>query len=202
LLFILLINLLPSQETTMFAIPEQFSAASKANLEAQLSMISALTAKAFEGVEKMIDLNLNVAKASLEESNSAVKQLLAAKDPQAWLSVAAAQAQPNAEKALAYGRHLATIASGVQAEFNKAAEAQIAESSRKVLELVEEVSKNAPAGSENAVALLKSAIGNANAGYEQLTKTTKQAVEALETNLNNAVSQFQAPKAAARAGKK
>jgi phasin family protein len=186
----------------MFAIPEQFSAASKANLEAQLSMISALTAKAFEGVEKMIDLNLNVAKASLEESNSAVKQLLAAKDPQAWLSVAAAQAQPNAEKALAYGRHLATIASGVQAEFNKAAEAQIAESSRKVLELVEEVSKNAPAGSENAVALLKSAIGNANAGYEQLTKTTKQAVEALETNLNNAVSQFQAPKAAARAGKK
>lgn len=187
----------------MFAVPEQFSAASKANLEAQLSMFSALTNKAFEGVEKMIDLNLNVAKASLEESNAAAKQFLAVKDPQEWLSLAASQAQPNAEKALAYGRHLATIASTVQAEFNKAAEAQIAETSRKVLELVEEVSKNAPAGSENAVALLKSAIGNANAGYEQLTKTTKQAVEAIETNLNNAVSQFgQAVPKAARAGKK
>lgn len=188
----------------MFTIPEQFSAASKANFEAQLSMMTALTNKAFEGVEQMIGLNLNAAKASLEESSAAAKQFLAAKDAQEWLSVAASQAQPNAEKAMAYGRHLATIASGVQAEFSKAAEAQIAETSRKVLELVEEVSKNAPAGSENAVALVKSAIGNANAGYEQLTKTTKQAVEAMESNLNNAVSQFaqQAPKAAARAAKK
>lgn len=187
----------------MFAIPEQFSAASKANFEAQLALITALTNKAFEGVEKVVDLNLNVAKASLEESNAAAKQFLAAKDAQEWLSLAAAQAQPNAEKALAYGRHLASIASGVQAEFTKAAEAQIAETSRKVLELVEEVSKNAPAGSENAVAIFKTAIGNANAGYEQLTKTTKQAVETIEANLNNAVSQFTqpAPKAA-RAGKK
>jgi phasin family protein len=187
----------------MFAIPEQFSAASKANFEAQLSLISALTNKAFEGVEKIVDLNLNVAKTSLEESSSAAKQFLAAKDAQEWLSLAAAQAQPNAEKAMAYGRHLASIASGVQAEFTKAAEAQIAETSRKVVELVEEVSKNAPAGSENAVAILKTAIGNANAGYEQLTKTTKQAVETLEANLNTAVSQFTqpAPKAA-RAAKK
>jgi phasin family protein len=188
----------------MFALPEQFSAASKANLEANLALLSALTNKTFESVEKVIDLNLNVAKASLEESNAAAKQFLAAKDAQEWLSLAAAQAQPNAEKALAYGRHLAGIASAVQAEFSKAAEAQIAETSRKVLELVEEVTKNAPAGSENAIALVKSAIGNANAGYEQLTKTTKQAVEALEANLNNAVTQFNpaAAKAAPRAAKK
>ncbi|MGH8808358.1 MAG: TIGR01841 family phasin [Noviherbaspirillum sp.] len=187
----------------MFAIPEQFSAVSKASLEAQLALITSLTNKTFEGVEKMVELNLNVAKASLEESNVAVKQLLAAKEPQEFLSLAAAQAQPNAEKALSYGRHLATIASGVQAEFSKAAEAQIAETSRKVLELVEEVTKNAPAGSENAIALVKSAIGNANAGYEQLTKTTKQAVEALEANLNTAVTQFAQPAAkATRAAKK
>jgi phasin family protein len=190
----------------MFTIPEQFSVASKANFEAQLALLAALTSKTFEGVEKIVDLNLNVAKASLEESSAAAKQFLSAKDAQEWLSLATAQAQPNAEKALAYGRHLATIASGVQAEFSKAAEAQIAETSRKVLELVEEVTKNAPAGSENAVALVKSAIGNANAGYEQLTKTTKQAVEALEANLNTAVSQFAQPAAAkaaaARAARK
>lgn len=188
----------------MFTIPEQFSAASKANIEAQLALLTTLANKTFESVEKVVDLNLNVAKASLDETNAAAKQLLSAKDPQEWLSLAAAQAQPNAEKALAYGRHLATIASGVQAEFSKATEAQITETSRKVLELVEEMSKNAPAGSENAVALVRSAIGNANAGYEQLTKTTKQAVEVLEANLNTAVSQFAQPaaKAAARAAKK
>ena len=37
---------------------------------------------------------------------------------------------------------------------------------------------------------MKSAIGNASAGYEQFTKTTKQAAEAMEANLNTAVSQF------------
>lgn len=187
----------------MFTVPEQFSAASKASFEAQLAMLTSLTNKALESVEKVIDLNLTVAKTSLEESNAAAKQFLTAKDAQEWLALSAAQAQPNAEKALAYGRQLAGIASSVQAEFSKAAEAQIAETSRKVLELVEEVSKNAPAGSENAIALVKSAIGNANAGYEQLAKTTKQAVEALEANMNSAVSQFTQPAAkSARAATK
>lgn len=180
----------------MFTIPEQFSAASKASFEAQLALITTLTNTAFESVEKVVDLHLNVAKTSLEESSAAAKQFLSVKDPQEWLALATAQAQPNAEKALAYGRHLAGIASGVQAEYSKAAEAQIAETSRKVLEIVEEASKNAPAGSENAIALIKSAIGNANAGYEQLTKTTKQAVEAMEANVNMAATQFAQPAAA------
>lgn len=187
----------------MFVIPEQFSVATKANFDAQLAMLTALTNKAFEGVEKIVELNMNVVKSSLEESTATTKQLLAAKDAQEFFSLSAAKTQPNAEKAIAYGRNLASIATSTQAEFTKAAEAQFADTNRKVMALVEEVSKNAPAGSENAIAMFKSAIGNANAGYEQLTKTTKQAVETLEGNLNNAVSQFSqvAEKTAARAKK-
>ena len=66
---------------------------------------------------------------------------------------------------------MAAIAAGTQAEFTKAAETQIAETNRKVISLVDEVSKNAPAGSENVVAAFKASLGNANAGYEQFTKT-------------------------------
>jgi len=187
----------------MFSMQDQFSAATKANVEAQLALISALTSKAFEGVEKLIDLNLTVAKTSLEESNATAKQLLAAKDPQEFFSLAAAQAQPTAEKAAAYARHIANIASSTQAEITKTAESQMAETSRKVAALVDDVSKNAPAGSENMIAIVKSMIGNANAGYEQLAKTTKQAVEAMETNLSTATAQFTqaAEKATGRAKK-
>lgn len=174
----------------MFAVPEQFSSATKANVEAQFALLTSLSTKMFEGVEKIIDLNLNVAKASLEESSAAARQLLAAKDVQEFFSLSAAQAQPNAEKAIAYGRHLASIASSTQAEFTKAAESQIAETNRKVVALIDEVTKNAPAGSETAVAFVKSALGNANAGYEQLTKSAKQAVEVLEANMSSAVNQF------------
>lgn len=176
----------------MFAIPEQFSNATKANFESQFAIFTALTNKAFEGVEKLVDLNLTAAKASLEETSATAKQLLSAKDPQEFFALSAAQAQPSAEKAIAYGRHLASIASGTTAEFSKAAEAQILETNRKVISLVDEVSKNAPAGSESAVALFKSALGSANAGYEQLSRTSKQAAETIEANVNAAVSQFTA----------
>ncbi|NMM36176.1 MAG: phasin family protein [Glaciimonas sp.] len=174
----------------MFSVSEQFSSATKANFEAQIAMITSLTNKAFESIEKVIDLNMNAAKSSLEESTVAARQLFSAKDPQEFFSLTSNQAKPTAEKALAYSRHLANIASNAQAEFTKVAETQIAETNRKVLSLIEEVTKNAPAGSENVVAMLKTAIGNANAGYDQLTKTTKQAVETLESNMNTAASKF------------
>lgn len=187
----------------MFAIPEQFSNATKANVESQFAIFSALASKAFEGVEKLVDLNINAAKATLEDTSNTTRQLLTAKDPQEFFTTAAAQAQPAAEKAMSYSRQLASIAAGTQAEFNKAAETQIAETNRKVIALVDEVTRNAPAGTENVVAALKATIGNANAGYEQFAKTTKQAMEAFETNVNAAMSQFsqaaqkaQAPKAA------
>jgi phasin family protein len=183
-------HFVPKRRNSMFAIPEQFSDATKVNFEAQIALLTDLASKTFESVEKIVDLNINVIKASIEESTATTKQLLSAKDPQEFFSLSAAKAQPNAEKALAYGRHLASIASSTQAEFTKAAEAQFAEGSRKVVALVDEVTKNAPAGSESVVAFFKTAIGNANAGYEHFAKTTKQAVEAFESNLNTASSQF------------
>jgi phasin family protein len=174
----------------MFAIPEQFSNATKASLESHFSMLSALTSKTFEGMEKLVDLNLTAVKATLDESSSTARQLLSAKGPQEFFALTAAQAQPAAEKALSYSRQVAAIAAGTGAEFSKAAESQIAETNRKVISLVDEVSKNAPAGSESLVAAFKTAVSNANAGYEQLTKSAKQAVEQIETNMNAAVSQF------------
>jgi phasin family protein len=174
----------------MFAIPEQFSNATKVSFETQFAMLSSLTSKTFEGMEKLVDLNISAAKASIEDTSSAARQLLSAKDPQEFFSLSAAHAQPTAEKALSYSRQLASIAAGAGAEFSKVAESQIVEANRKVISLVDEVSKNAPAGSENYIAAIKTAISNANAGYEQFTKTAKQAVEAMESNMNAAVSQF------------
>lgn len=174
----------------MFSIPEQFSAATKTHFEAQLAVMNALTAKAFESVSKVVDLNLSVAKASLEETSNNAKQLLTVKDPQEFMSLTTAQAQPNAEKVTAYGRQLAAIASSTQSEFSKAAEEQMAESKRKIVAMMEDLASNAPAGSEQIVGMMKSIFGNANASYEQFTKSTKQAVETLDNNVATAVKQF------------
>jgi phasin family protein len=174
----------------MFPNNEQFANAAKTTFATQLSVLTALTTNAFESMEKVMDLNLNAAKASMEESAATARQLLFAKDPQEFLSLTVAQAQPTAAKAIAYSRHLAGIAAAAKADFTRAAEEQIAETGRKVSAMVDEVAKNAPAGSENAIAMMKSAIGNANVGYAQFTKSTKQAAEVVEANLNIAVNQF------------
>jgi len=73
-----------------------------------------------------------------------------------------------------------------------------------VISLIDEASKNAPAGSEGAISFVKTSLGNINAGYEQLTKNAKQAAEALEANVSNAVDQFSQAtvKAAGRGSKK
>lgn len=187
----------------MFATQEQFVTAARSNFEAQLAASNAFASKALNSVAQLFDLNVAVAKSSFEQSSAAAQQLLAVKDVQEFFTVSAAQTQPNAEKALAYGRSLASIASAVQADFTKATEAQIAEVSKKVNALVDNLAKNAPAGSEGAISLLKTAIANASTGYEQLSKNGKQAAEAFEENLTKAVKQFTqtAEKAASRTKK-
>ncbi|AOJ86372.1 Phasin (PHA-granule associated protein) [Burkholderia sp. MSMB0856] len=164
--------------------PEQIAAAQKANLES----LFGLTTKAFEGVEKLIELNLQVVKSSLAESQENAQRLLSVKDAQELIALQASLSQPVAEKVLSYSRHLYEIASSTQAEFAKVAEAQFEEQNKKVQALVDNVAKNAPAGSETAVAALKSALNAANTTYETVQKAAKQAVEIAETNFNAAAA--------------
>ncbi|APR35539.1 phasin family protein [Paraburkholderia sp. SOS3] len=173
--------------------PEQFAAAQKANLET----LFGLTNKAFEGVEKLVELNLQVVKSTLAENQENAQRALSVKDAQELLALQASLTQPVAEKVLSYGRHLYEIASATQAEFARVAEAQYEEQNRKVQALVDNVAKNAPAGSETAVAVIKSAITAANTTYETVHKATKQAVEIAESNFNAAATA--ASKAASQA---
>lgn len=175
-----------------FMTPEQFAAANKANMET----LFGLTNKAFEGIEKLVELNMQVAKTTLAEGAETAKAVLSVKDAQELLALQAGLLQPSAEKAVAYSRHLYDIASGTAAEVSKTAEAQMSDLQKTMNGAVDGMLKNAPAGSENAVTLVKSAMGAANNAYESAQKAAKQAAEMVETNFNtvaaNAVKASQA----------
>lgn len=98
----------------MSTLPEQLSAVRKSQVEAQLAFFQNFTSKAVEGAEKLIALNLNTTRASLEKSSAAVRQLIAAKDPRDLLALTT-QSQENFDTLLAYGRELFSIATGAQA---------------------------------------------------------------------------------------
>jgi cell division ATPase FtsA len=50
--------------------------------------------------------------------------------------------------------------------------------------LVDSAAKNAPAGSESAVAIMKSSVSAANNALESVQKAVKQATEMAEANFN------------------
>jgi phasin family protein len=174
---------------------DQVMASHKANIETLMG----LTNKAFEGVEKMVELNLTASKAALAEIGDHAKAVLSVKDAQELLTLQSSLMQPLAEKTAAYNRHLYDIATGSTAEFSKAFEQQAAEAQEKFMTLVDTASKNAPAGSETAVAVMKSAVAAANNALESVQKAVKQATEVAETNFNTvAANAVNATKTAAK----
>lgn len=161
--------------------PEQFVTLQKSHLETFFG----LSAKAFEGVEKLVELNVTASRAALAEAAETAQSVLNVKDAQELLALQAALFQPLAEKSAAYGRHVYDIASGTGAEFGRTFETQAAEAQQKFLAVVDNASKNAPAGSETAVAVFKSAIAAGNNALESVQKAVKQATDVAEANFNS-----------------
>ena len=159
---------------------EQILAAHKANIET----LFGLTSKAFEGVEKLVELNVTASRAALTEAASHTQAVLSVKDVQELMALQAGMLQPLAEKTASYSRHLYDIASGTSGEFTKAVEAKAGEAQKNFANLVDTAAKNAPAGSETAVAVMKSAVSAANNAFESVQKAVKQATDAAEANFN------------------
>src|SRR3954470_9465117 len=164
---------------------EQVLASQKATVET----LFGLTTKAFEGVEKLVELNVTASKAALAEAAGTTQAVLGVKDAQELLALQASLFQPLAEKTAAYSRHLYDIASGTGAEFGKAFESQAAAAQQKFMAVVDNASKNAPAGSETAVAVFKSAVAAGNNALESVQKAVKQATDVAEANFNAVASQ-------------
>ncbi len=157
---------------------DQIVSAHKANIET----LFGLSGLAFEGVEKLIELNTQVAKAAMTEASQTIQAALSVKDAQELMALQAGLFQPAAEKAASYSRLVYEIAASTGAEVGRVAEATAADAQAKFMSVVDNAVKNAPAGTENAVALVKSAIAAGNNAFESVQKAGKQAAEVADAN--------------------
>ena len=119
---------------------EQVIAANKANIET----LFGLTNKAFEGVEKLVELNLQVTRAALGEVADTTKAALSVKDAQELFALQAGLLQPAAEKAAAYSRHLYDIAAATNAEVGKVAEETAVDAQKKFMSWSTPLSRTLP----------------------------------------------------------
>ena len=163
----------------MNATTEQFASANKATVETLLTVANT----AFASAERLAALNLNTARAMLEDSVANAKALLGVKDVQQLIAMQTTLAQPAVEKAVAYSRSVYEIATQTQEELSKVVEGQFSEMNKNVATALDKAAKNAPAGSDVAVAAVKSAIAAANSAYDSMTKAAKQVAETAEANV-------------------
>jgi phasin family protein len=161
---------------------DQLIAAQKTNVEA----FADLSEKAFSSFEKLVELNMAATKALLGEAITNLQALSSVKDAKELLALQSGMVKPMAEKAASYSRHVYEIIASSNADLSKVFESTSAESQKTVKALLETSLNNAPAGSEAAVAVIKSAMAASSNVVEAAQKPAKHATNLVQTNINAA----------------
>jgi phasin family protein len=169
----------------MYQAPEQLLALNKANLEAAVRFAGI----ALEGAERMLELQLKTAKSAFADGVQQAKAMTEIKDVQEFAQLKNTMAQPTLDKATTYVKSIYDVAAATQSEINKLVEEQFAEFNKQVVTSLDKAVKSAPAGSEVAVAAVKSAITAVNSAYDNLSKSAKQFADMTQANVEAATTQ-------------
>jgi phasin family protein len=133
-----------------------------------------LTQISMDSAERAIALQLDFAKASLDQSARTAKALAGAKDVQELLAVRARNAESAVERLMGYSRSLYEISSDAQSRISKLAEERMSTFQQAVTQTVEQAARSAPAGSDVAVAAMKSSLAATTAAFDSFNKAARQ----------------------------
>ncbi|MEW6021439.1 MAG: phasin family protein [Pseudomonadota bacterium] len=97
----------------MTSLPEQFQAARQFQLDQQFSFLRNLGNQALDRTSRLVALNLDLSRATVEHSSSTVRQLMAVRDPRDLLTIGA-QSQRQLRTMFDYGHELFNIATGLR----------------------------------------------------------------------------------------
>lgn len=171
------------------------------NQKANLELLQKVSAQVFEGAEKLAALQLKTLRTSADEQFDTLRKLLAVRGVEGLTDLQGSLATPAAqlERLTEFNRQVYELVSGTQSSIAKLVEQQIETGNKHILDAVDEIARNAPAGSESVVAAFKSAVDSANTLYENSQKAARQAAKAAESGLAAASSAAtQAAKAATK----
>lgn len=163
----------------MVQVPEQIANWNKA----QVDTFNRFSEIVVDAAEELANLNIKTLRNGLADGVKNAKAIAGVKEPQEAAQIGATQVQPSVEKAVTYARSVYEIVAGAQGELRQLLEEQIAEVNKQVIAALDAASKSGPAGSEVAVAAVKSAIAAANTAYGNLTKVAKQVADLTEANV-------------------
>lgn len=171
------------------ANPQQdLLALNKANIETTVNVAAAM----LKGAERLTALQIGAVKDILADNAKIARNLMGVKDARELVSMKPV-AEPMLERAVSYSRSVYEVATETQAEITKLLEARLKEIGATVNEAVTQAAKNAPAGSDVAVAAVKSAMAAASSAYENIQKITGQVKQITAANMAPVAEASKAP---------
>lgn len=147
-----------------------------------------LSKLSLDSAERLLALQLGFAKSALGDATRAARAASATQDPQQLLALRTKAAEEAMSQWLEYSRGLYEVASDAQAELAKLAEERLAEMQRAVTDTVEQAAKGAPAGSDVAVAAMKSSLAAATAAFDSFTKAARHAASFTDAGVKAATA--------------
>lgn len=157
---------------------EQNTAAQRANTEASF----ALTNKAFESFQKVVDLNLKATMSGITEAEEVIRNALSGKSPQEWTTLCSGAVERIVPRIQSYCSQLFAITSNAQLDRAYVTNEHFVAQQRKLQELIDRPVQHAPAAAETAITALKSAIDATGTCYETTRKAAQQAIYVAESN--------------------
>jgi len=127
-----------------------------------------------DSAERAFTIQLEYAKAAITQSTNTARAVAQVKDVQQLLALRTRLAENAMENLLGYSRSLYEVASEAQSELGKLAEENMSTFQQSVGESVDQATKAAPAGSDVAVAAMKSSMAATTAAFDTFNKAARQ----------------------------
>jgi phasin family protein len=166
----------------MFDYSERFVALQRRSLESSQAIAMASVA----GFERLIQLNVQAARASVEESVQKGMSLLGSRDVKLLTETLSESPQPAGDRFNGYGMHVFEIARETNAEIFAVFVKQFSESTRDAAASIEAPAKESPVGFEGMGTLFRSAVSATNANWERVNSFNRQIMDMAATNVANA----------------
>lgn len=139
--------------------------------------------------EQLLRLNLDAARATLEQTSKAARELLAADDPQDLMALRSRLAETNMQQAAAYANNVYALVAETQSALARMFEDGVAGFSSDVAESAEKLATGAPGGEMQAAAL-KATLAATSAMMESLNQATRQFAALSESTMKAAAAQM------------
>lgn len=133
---------------------------------------------AIENAQRVLQMQVEVAREILDEGVADAKQLGNMENPQELIESRARMAQQMAEKMFACSRSIAGLTAEMQAEMGKTVSEQLASNGQEIVNVVEELMQGMPLNNHAAAEALQHTFDSARKSLEQASKVSSDVFSA------------------------